>query len=271
MTIVFKQTDFPEPVAPAISTCGIFSRDETYARPFKSFPSASGSSPLARLNSGASSTSLRFTISGFGLGISTPTAPLPGIGATIRTLFAFIAKARSASRLAIRFTFTPGAGITSNCVTIGPVVRSPRELSTLKVRSFSIRTWPNSSSCRSISSSSRLSGPDRSAIGGTSCSISVSSEVSVGTLSLLSTLTSSLTKSVDSRSSSVTTSEDASSTSLKSGTSSGKGSGSTLSGGRTSLSGVPFSSSSSDSIHSGSSPGNGSPEAASLGSGSTTA
>ena len=44
------------------------------------------------------------------------------MGATIRTEGARIARARSASRLAILETFTPGAGLTSNWVTTGPVV-----------------------------------------------------------------------------------------------------------------------------------------------------
>ena len=63
------------------------------------------------------------TISDVGFGTSTPTAPRPGIGATMRMLCARIASARSLDRFAICRTFTPGAGSTSNCVTTGPVVR----------------------------------------------------------------------------------------------------------------------------------------------------
>jgi len=41
--IVFTQTDLPEPVAPAISRCGIFARSVTTGCPSRSFPSATGS------------------------------------------------------------------------------------------------------------------------------------------------------------------------------------------------------------------------------------
>jgi hypothetical protein len=92
------------------------------------------------MKAGLSRTSRSCTTRGVGFGISTPTAPLPGMGATIRMVRARMARARSASRFAIRFTFTPGAGTTSNCVTTGPVVRPPMRLSTLKVRSFSTST-----------------------------------------------------------------------------------------------------------------------------------
>ena len=151
-------------------TCGIFARSATYARPLSAFPSASGNSPFAVLNSGDSRISRRLTISGCGFGISTPTAPFPGMGATMRTLLAFIARARSASRFAIRLTFTPGAGITSNCVTIGPVVRPPSSLSTLNVFSFSIKIRPNSSNSRCMVEVSRPAGSESRSIGGTSCS-----------------------------------------------------------------------------------------------------
>ena len=84
----------------------------------------------------------------WGFGTSTPTAPLPGIGATMRMLCARIASARSLERFAICRTFTPAAGATSYCVTTGPVVRPISSPSTLKVRSASISFWPIRSSSR---------------------------------------------------------------------------------------------------------------------------
>jgi hypothetical protein len=131
-----RHTDFPDPVVPAMRAWGILARSATKGLPVRSRPRARGSSALLLANSGAWRISRRNTISGFGLGISTPTAPFPGIGATMRMLRAFMANARSASRLAILFTFTPGAGTTSNWVTTGPVVRALTEHSTLKVWSF---------------------------------------------------------------------------------------------------------------------------------------
>jgi hypothetical protein len=41
--MVFTHTDLPEPVAPAMSRCGIFARSFTTARPSRSLPSAMGS------------------------------------------------------------------------------------------------------------------------------------------------------------------------------------------------------------------------------------
>ena len=56
---------------------------------------------------------------------------------------------------AIRPTFTPGAGTTSNWVTTGPVVRPAIVPSTLKVRRVSSSTWPSRSSSASPASMSR--------------------------------------------------------------------------------------------------------------------
>ena len=45
--IVLMQTDLPEPVAPAISTCGILVRSATTGLPETSRPSAIGSPPFS--------------------------------------------------------------------------------------------------------------------------------------------------------------------------------------------------------------------------------
>jgi len=49
------------------------------------------------------------TICGFSLGISTPMAFLPGIGATMRIRLARIAMARSSASPVMRLTLMPGA------------------------------------------------------------------------------------------------------------------------------------------------------------------
>ena len=137
--IVLIATDFPEPVAPAISRCGILVRSAITGFPSRSRPSTIGSTAREVSHSGASSSSRSVTIRAVGLGISTPTAPLPGIGAT-RMDCARMVMAMSSARAAIRPTFTPGAGTTSNWVTTGPVVRPAILPSTLKVLSVSSRT-----------------------------------------------------------------------------------------------------------------------------------
>ena len=70
--------------------------------------------------SGDSSTSRRRTISTFSLGISTPTAALPGMGASMRTDMAASRMAMSSASDVMRLTFTPGAGCSSKRVTAGP-------------------------------------------------------------------------------------------------------------------------------------------------------
>ena len=90
-------TDFPEPVAPAIRRCGIFARSSMTGRPCKSLPIAIGSAARFSRHSRVSMSSRNGTTSGVGFGTSTPTAPLPGIGATILMLCARIARARSSA------------------------------------------------------------------------------------------------------------------------------------------------------------------------------
>ena len=63
---------------------------------------------------------MRYTVRRRRFGISTPTAPLPGIGARIRIRWARRASARSSSRETIWFTLTPAAGSNSKVVTTGP-------------------------------------------------------------------------------------------------------------------------------------------------------
>jgi hypothetical protein len=86
----------------------------------------------------------------------------------MRMLCARMASARSFARLAICRTFTPGAGSTSNCVTVGPVVRPTSSPSTRKVRSASISFTPAWSSSRRLVSAQRGGGGLRSSTGGSS-------------------------------------------------------------------------------------------------------
>ena len=85
------QEDLPAPVAPATSRCGIFVRLATTMPPSTSLPSATSIGWWSRCASGLRSTSPSMTISGSVLGISTPTALLPGIGLMIRTSGLFTA------------------------------------------------------------------------------------------------------------------------------------------------------------------------------------
>jgi len=72
--IMVKKTDFPEPVAPAISRCGICARSQTTASPAMFLPRAKASGDLCFWNSSVASSSLSVTVLGFLLGTSTPTA-----------------------------------------------------------------------------------------------------------------------------------------------------------------------------------------------------
>ncbi len=107
------QTDLPEPVAPAMSRCGILVRSEMSGLPETSLPSAMGSSALALLQSSLSRISRMPTAVGCWLGTSTPTAALPGMGARMRTDWARMPRAMFLSSPAIFSTRTPAAGTTS--------------------------------------------------------------------------------------------------------------------------------------------------------------
>ena len=65
--IVFTQTDLPEPVAPAMSRCGIFARSAMTGLPSRSLPSAIGSAARALWKSRVSISSRKPTISGVGI------------------------------------------------------------------------------------------------------------------------------------------------------------------------------------------------------------
>ena len=118
--MVFKQTDLPEPVVPAISKWGILTKSNVEISPEVVLP-------IARLNSLSDSANFselmmerKNTVSGFRLGISIPTDDLPGIGAITLTRLASITLAKSSDNCTNLLTLTPSAGSTSNKVITGP-------------------------------------------------------------------------------------------------------------------------------------------------------
>ena len=150
--MVLTHTDLPEPVAPAMRRWGIFVRSAITGLPSRSVPSAMGSPGRSGFQGGVPSNSESATIRGVGFGTSIPTKALPGMGATMRIDWASIFNARSSANAAMRPTFTPAAGESSNCVTTGPVERCrPSVTSTLNVFSVSTRTRPRRSSSASSS------------------------------------------------------------------------------------------------------------------------
>ena len=117
---LLRQTDLPEPVAPAIRMCGILARFATSTRPSTSLPRPTTIgwwSPIATCDL---STSPRLTISLSAFGISTPIADLPGIGETIRTSALLTAYAMFFCSAVTRSTLTAGPSSISYLVTVGP-------------------------------------------------------------------------------------------------------------------------------------------------------
>ena len=110
--IVFIQTDFPDPVVPAINKCGIDVKSPITGIPDIFFPSAIGKFISLRLNLSLDIISLKTTSSLVSLGISIPTVFLPGITETLtETELVFLAI--SSVRLIIFETLMPGAGSVS--------------------------------------------------------------------------------------------------------------------------------------------------------------
>ncbi len=136
LMIAFKHTLFPEPVAPATRRCGILARSVTKGAPVMSFPRAMVNLCCEFLNAGEERISSRYTMVLWLFGISMPMAAFPGIGATMRTLGARRARARSSERPATLLILTPGAGLSSYIVMTGPGRISTTSPSTSKSASF---------------------------------------------------------------------------------------------------------------------------------------
>ena len=109
----FRQTLFPDPVAPAMSTCSHFFKSAITGWPAMSLPKASATGEGCSANSRLSRTSRSSTNSLSLLGTSIPTTGLPGTGASMRTSSAAKASARSSAREVILETLIPGAGCSS--------------------------------------------------------------------------------------------------------------------------------------------------------------
>ena len=118
--MVFRPTLLPVPVAPAMRRWGILARLVTTGTPSISVPRARVSAAFEAVNSLLARILRRLTSSRERLGISMPTAFLPGIGATTRTGAALSAMARSSARETILLILMPGAGVNSYMVITGP-------------------------------------------------------------------------------------------------------------------------------------------------------
>ncbi len=105
-------TDLPEPVEPAISTCGIEARSAVTMRPLMSLPMASVRRAFDLAKVSDSSTSRRWMVSRSWFGTWMPTVLLPAMR-SIRMLSARIARHRSSARPVTREYFTPASGLNS--------------------------------------------------------------------------------------------------------------------------------------------------------------
>ena len=120
--MAFNPTDFPCPVAPATSRCGVLQRSNMKTSFVIVRPMATGKSYLHSWNFREAMTDCIETTCGFLLGTSIPMVPFPGIGAMIRICRAERLKAISSSNVLILEIRTPAAGIISYKVTVGPTV-----------------------------------------------------------------------------------------------------------------------------------------------------
>ena len=146
--IIFKPTDLPWPVAPAISRWGILARSTTNTSLEMVLPRATGRSLSLFINFSVPNTERAATNSLFLFGTSIPIVPLPGIGAMIRIPKAAKLRAMSSSRFLILLIFTPGSGMISYNVTVGPIVALISWMPILKFTSVStILFLFSSSSC----------------------------------------------------------------------------------------------------------------------------
>ena len=126
------QTDFPDPVAPAISACGVLAISISNGSLLILYPIATVNLDSAFLKLGDSIIERKLTVVGFWFGTSIPTRLVPGIGASIRISFAANAILMSSCNAVILETFTPFSTDNSNLVTLGPSVTSCTSAGTLK-------------------------------------------------------------------------------------------------------------------------------------------
>ena len=155
------QTDFPEPVVPAISMCGIAERSEMSGVPEASLPRNMGSFIFSVPACAASMSSFSRTFSFLRFGTSMPTVSLPCMFATIRMFCTLSARARSEEILFREFTFVPGARRISKSVMTGPESMPTTEPLMRYVCSASSRCTAWSRTSASISSVKLDSGSSR--------------------------------------------------------------------------------------------------------------
>ena len=147
MISALTHTLLPEPVAPAMSRCGMRARSTAYALPRDVAARARRSACSPRRSCRASSSScLKATTSLEWLGISMPTTSRPGMGASIRIERAARAMARSSASPSMRESFMRASGLTSYWVTTGPVLVAVTLAGIWKLASFSsmilmLRAW----------------------------------------------------------------------------------------------------------------------------------
>jgi hypothetical protein len=117
--MVFRQTLFPVPVAPAIRRCGMRARSAMKGSPWIFLPSARVSLCGEEVNFSEARRSLKAMISRRLFGTSMPTVDFPETR-SIRADSAWIARQRSSDSDVILLYFTPASGLNSKVVTTGP-------------------------------------------------------------------------------------------------------------------------------------------------------
>ena len=106
--MALRQTDLPDPVAPAMSRCGMSARSVTISAPATPEPRAIGRlrRPSASRYAADSSIPRSETTEVRAFGTSSPTTDLPGTGASMRSAGAASASARSCWSAVMRLTRT---------------------------------------------------------------------------------------------------------------------------------------------------------------------
>ena len=159
--IALTPTDFPEPVVPATSKCGIFARSTTTDLPAISCPSASVKLEVEVLKAFDERISVSLTIFLLVLGISIPTTDLPSITSTTLTELTDNDLAISWAMFVILLALVPGAGCISKRVTTGPgrtvsteasIPNSSSFVSSNRANSFNSASDKDDPSSRALSS-----------------------------------------------------------------------------------------------------------------------
>jgi hypothetical protein len=115
------QTDFPDPVVPAIKRCGIETKSPTIGNPEILFPRVIGILISLLLNSLLEIISFKATFSLTLFGISIPMVLLPGTVATLVDI-ELVLRAMSSERFIIFDVLIPAVGSNSYKVTTGPAL-----------------------------------------------------------------------------------------------------------------------------------------------------